>query len=143
MLAGTDYADRLDLERTIYRFFLYLDERRYDDLCALMAPNGVWYRQGKALRGPVEVLEALKLRPAGATTRHLITNVIVDMIDDTHAQATHYLAVFFHGAEKPPSLPVPIELPRHISIFREEFTRTTSDGWRVAAMSEIPTFAKT
>ncbi len=142
MLTGTDHADRLDIERQIYRFFLYLDERRYDDLCALMAPRGVWHRQGKALQGPGEVLEALKLRPAGATTRHLITNVIVDMVDTTRAQVTHYLAVFFHGAEKPPSLPVPIELPRHISIFREEFVRTP-DGWRVAEMSEIPTFAKT
>jgi hypothetical protein len=141
MLAGTEYADRLDLERIIYRFFLFLDERCYEDLSTLMAPHGLWHRQGKALRGPGEVLEALKSRPAGATTRHLITNVVVDVIDNTHAQVTHYLAVFFHGAQEPPSLPVPIELPRHISIFREEFIRT-SDGWRVAQMSEIPTFAK-
>jgi hypothetical protein len=141
MLDG-EHADRLDIERLIYRFFLHLDERRYADLCALMAPRGVWHRQGKALQGPDEVLDALKLRPAGATTRHLITNVIVDITGAASAEATHYLAVFFHGADTPPSLPVRIELPRHISIFSEKFVRT-ADGWRVAEMSEIPTFAKT
>jgi hypothetical protein len=53
------------------------------------------------MRGPpinvaaIEVLEALKFRPAGATTRHLITNVIVDVIDDTHTQATHYICAGF------------------------------------------------
>lgn len=136
-----DHADRLDIERLIYRFFLNLDERRYADLADLMAPDGVWHRQGKALKGPDQVLEALKLRPAGAVTRHLITNVVVDLVDDARGHATHYLAVFFHGAEKPPTLPVPLELPRHISIFRETFVKRTN-GWRVAEMSEIPTFAR-
>lgn len=136
-----DHADRLDIERTIYRFFLFLDERRYGDIAALMASDGVWHRQGKALRGPGDVMEALKLRPAGATTRHLITNVIVDVTGETSADATFYLAVFFHGADAPPTLPVAIELPRHISIFNAKFTRDTA-GWRVAQMSEIPTFAR-
>lgn len=140
-MTETDHTDRLDLERLIYRFFFFLDERRYGDLAALMAPDGVWHRQGKALRGSDQVMEALKKRPAGATTRHLITNVVIDVIDRTHAEATYYLAVFFHAADTPPKLPVPIELPRHISIFREKFVRTEA-GWRVSDMSEIPTFAR-
>jgi ketosteroid isomerase-like protein len=47
-MSTTDHADRLDIERLIYRFFLFLDERSYDDLSALMAPDGVWHRRGKS-----------------------------------------------------------------------------------------------
>jgi len=137
----TDHADRLDIERLISRFFLFLDERRYGDLSALMSPDGVWHRQGKALRGPGDVTEAMKSRPGGATTRHLVTNFVIDVTDSTHAEATFYLAVFFHGADTPPKLPVPLELPRHISIFSAKFVRGAS-GWKVADLSEIPTFAK-
>ena len=140
-MTTSDHADRLDIERLIYRFFLFLDERRYADLSGLMAPDGVWHRQGKVLRGPGDVMDALKLRPGGATTRHLITNVVVDVTDSARAEATFYLAVFFHGADVPPKLPVPIELPRHISIFNAKLARGAS-GWSVADLSEIPTFAK-
>jgi hypothetical protein len=96
---------------------------------------------GKVLRGPNDVREALKLRPAGATTRHLITNVVIDVTNSTRAEATFYLGVFFHASDVPPKLPVPIELPRHISIFNASFARGAS-GWSVAELSEIPTFAK-
>lgn len=136
-----DHAERFEVERLIYRFFLSLDERRYGDVAVLMAPDGVWHRQGRELRGPGDVMEALKLRPGGATTRHLITNVIVDITDVGQAEATFYLAVFFYGADVPPKLPVPIELPRHVSIFSARFTRANAD-WRVSHMSEVPTFAK-
>lgn len=57
-------------QQAILRFYSALDRSDYDSLAAAMAPEGVWHRQGRALRGPDEVLAAVRasVRP-GASRR--------------------------------------------------------------------------
>src|SRR5450759_1230854 len=87
------------VQRVVHDFFRSLDDCQYEALTALMAPDGVWYRQGKELRGLSMVMEAMKERPAGLTTRHIVSNFAVDIADQNHATASHYLTVFAHTAE--------------------------------------------
>jgi hypothetical protein len=128
-----------DIEQMIFRFFLHLDEQEYDQLSSLMAPTGTWLRNNVLLRGPQDVRDAMRSRPIGFTTRHLITNVIVDVTDPDHADVTFYMTVFVHSGDKKPTGTVKMDVPMHVSIFRQKVVRT-SDRWRIAELSGTPTF---
>ncbi len=144
-MSSTKTADATvahDIQDLIYRFFLYLDEQNYDQLTKLMAPTGIWHRNGQALKGPEGVMEAMKTRPLGFTTRHLITNIMVNAADADHAAATFYMTVFAHTADVKPTGPVHIQLPVHVSIYREKFVRTPQ-GWRIAELEGTATFHRT
>jgi hypothetical protein len=138
--ATDQYATiRHEVQDVILRFFLHLDEQEYEPLAQLMAPEGTWLRNGVLLKGPEGVLEAMRARPAGFTTRHLITNIIIDASGEDRADATYYMTVFVHTGEARPAGPVPIDLPFHVSVFREKFARTPQ-GWRIAELSGTATF---
>lgn len=73
-----DEADRCACARVTLSFFHALDTRRYEDVAAFMAPDGIWLRQGAELEGPAAVLAALQARPASRTTCHVVTNLRVE-----------------------------------------------------------------
>src|SRR5437868_6170271 len=100
-----------DIEQMIFRFFLHLDEQQYDEVSQLMAPTGTWFRNNVLLKGPEGVREAMRARPAGFTTRHLITNIVVDIADADHADVTYYMTVFVHAGETRPTGPVKMDVP--------------------------------
>jgi SnoaL-like domain len=85
--------------RTIVRFFGALGERRYEEVGALIAADGIWLRQGQELQGPTEVRTALAKRPRDLTTVHGITNLLVDASTDGTAQATIFVIVFAQQGE--------------------------------------------
>ena len=136
---AVDGSVQHQIERIIYLFFRYLDDQRYDDLAALFAPDGIWHRAGKALRGPKGVMEAMAHRPVGFTTRHLITNVVIDAADANEVIAFYYMTVFVHEGTERPKEPVPLQLPLHVSVFEQKFSRSAA-GWLIQGLSGVPTF---
>ena len=56
MSPSFDDADYHACARATLSFFHALDTRRYEDVAALMARDGVWLRQGVELAGPAAVL---------------------------------------------------------------------------------------
>jgi SnoaL-like protein len=120
-----------DVEKVALRFFHYLDGGDYQKLAALFAADGVWHRQGTALRGPGAVLEAMHARPAGIVTQHYAE----------HAEATLYLAVFAHSGGADAKPPAPMELPIQVAIYREKLVRS-DDGWRIAEITSQQKFKR-
>ncbi len=128
-----------EIERIIYLFFRYLDDQRYDELSALFAPQGIWHRAGKTLLGPKGVREAMEQRPVGFTTRHLITNIVVDAVSTDEVHASYYMTVFVHeGAERAKGA-VPLKLPLHVSVFDQRFVRSGGQ-WLIQGLSGVATF---
>lgn len=115
------------------RFFHHLDRREYEQLAALMAEDGVWMRQGTALTGSAAVLDTLCARPAGLTTRHLLSNIVVDLLDEGAAAHVGYeLSVFTQDGTAP---------ARHATILTGE-DRLEHDGtaWRIRLKEARPLF---
>jgi len=125
-----------DAGKTVLRFFHCLDDANYDGLVGLMAPDGVWHRQGKELKGRAAIMEAMKARPAGLATQHNATTLVVDAVDADHATATVYLVVFAgqggSGA---------VELPNLVGVYREKLVRL-AEGWRIAEITSQPRFRR-
>ena len=101
----------LAAERLIARLYHALDTHQPDVLGTLFAPDGVWHRQGKALKGPNGIVEELRLRPKGRTTLHIVSNFIADAIGDREMQTTYYLTVFRHDTDGEVKLPIAMTLP--------------------------------
>lgn len=135
------HAVEHEAARVLLRFFHNLDSRQYDALSALMASDGVWNRQGKALRGPAMVLEAMRARPKNATTHHVVTNLVVDAVDERHAEAIFYVTVFAPSGAIPESGPGPMELPFTVGTYREKLV-LAGEGWRIAEISSQTTFKR-
>jgi hypothetical protein len=91
-----DDADRHACARATLSFFHALDTRRYEDVAALMAPDGVWLRQGAELAGPAAVLAALQARPAARTTCHVVTNLRVEPAQAEAAGEPLRASVYFY-----------------------------------------------
>ncbi|MGE8620384.1 MAG: nuclear transport factor 2 family protein [Achromobacter spanius] len=137
-------------EAVVLTFFHALDTRRHDAAAALMAPEGVWMRQGKRLCGPQEVLAALNARAAERSTCHVITNLRLEAVDKADDQgdnkADDRSSV---PASNPPRATVGYFLTAYDSVPQEQggaprlvsirecrdVLVATPDGWRLADKS--------
>lgn len=81
--------------QTIHQFFRHLDHAEFVELAKLFTPEGVWFRMGKANVGAEAILSALAGRPTNLTTRHNVSNVLID-ISKTSVEAKYYVSVFDH-----------------------------------------------
>jgi hypothetical protein len=118
------------------RFYRYLDDRNDDGLAALFSSGGVWLRQGKTLSGHEQIMAALQARSPTLLVRHLVTNVVVDMLDPRTAAVSAYLVVVVlrhdNGAEL--ARPVAIGAAPTLHTVRSEF-RHGPQGWRMVRMN--------
>ena len=126
----TELQAVIGCQQAIHRFYAALDASDMTTVSAAMADDGVWLRQGEALRGPVAVQAALARRPAGCRTAHLVQNLVVDVIDPDHAQAQFMTLVYRHDADAPLPGAAPLGAPLSISFHRERLVRTDSGAWK-------------
>jgi ketosteroid isomerase-like protein len=113
------------------RFYAALDASDFDSVAAAMLPEGVWYRQGNALKGPTAVRAALANRPQGRTTAHLVQNLVVDLEADNTATVRYMTLVYRCDAPLPVSLPVPLGSPLSIAFNEDRLQRDGSGQWCV------------
>jgi hypothetical protein len=112
-----------EVERAIMAFYHALDSSDFAYLEAILTPDGVWHRQGKALKGAAMIRQAMKERDPGARTRHLVTNLLIDKATESEAEARYYMTAF--RADGDPARPKPdkIELPRGIGSYKVKLAR--------------------
>ena len=95
-----------------------------------MAPEGVWHRQGRALRGPDEVLAAVRQRPPGRVTAHLVQNLVVDLMNEDEATARYLSLVYRHDGPAGADEPAPLSAPLSISAGNDRLRRANGE-WLV------------
>jgi hypothetical protein len=121
-------------------FFNRLDDRRSEDVANLMAPEGVWLRQGRELRGAAMVFEAMNQRSQTVNTRHLMTNQELTATGADAVEGRFVATIYAHDSGKPQAVGK-LEGPRSIAVFEVKFCRTT-DGWRIAHLSNRRVFKR-
>jgi uncharacterized protein (TIGR02246 family) len=105
------------------RFFRCLDRQQYDELADLFAPDGAWIRQGAELRGREAIVAVLAQRPAALVTRHLVSNVWVDVVTEDAAHVHYDVSVYAQTGTS---------TPRHAQILSgiDRLIRV-GDAWRI------------
>lgn len=82
------------IKNLTHEFFRALDMREHAAASRLMAPEGVWLRQGEKLTGPAAVLAALDKRPANRLTCHVVSNFQVRRREAERVELLYYLAAY-------------------------------------------------
>ncbi|OYZ42060.1 MAG: hypothetical protein B7Y31_05545 [Novosphingobium sp. 16-62-11] len=114
-------AAEADCARLIALYANLNDEARWDDVAALYAEDGVMFRPtapDAGVEGREAILAAFKARPP-RTTRHVCSNVVIDVESDTTARGTSAM-LLFTGEGAP-----------LVGSFHDRFI-LTDDGWRFA-----------
>jgi ketosteroid isomerase-like protein len=108
-------------------FANHIDARRYDDVLDLFAEDGILDRMGQELVGREAIAGFLAARPQDVETRHLCTNISVEIHDANEGVGSSYV-LFVRG--KPQDGPSRIEGPPSVVEYHDRFTRTAA-GWRI------------
>lgn len=121
MNADDRRAAEADCARLIALYANLNDEARWDEVAALYAEDGVMFRPtapDAPVAGREEILAAFKSRPP-RTTRHVCSNVVIDVESETTARGTSAM-LLFTGEGAP-----------LVGSFHDLFV-LTGDGWRFA-----------
>lgn len=106
-----------------------IDFRDYDTFVDLFTEDGE-LDTGTVLKGRAAIREAISHRPDELRSRHVITNVFVDVLSDTEARGISYLTLYRHvGPESLKNGPVPLTGPAAVGHYEDRFVKTP-EGWR-------------
>ncbi len=119
-------------ERLIVEYCRRVDFGSAGRIAELFTEDGTWEGTDLVLTGREEIRDWFQRRE-GVTrrvSRHVCTNVGIDVVTDDEAQGLCYLINYRHDRrEGDTTVPVPADHPKYVGELRDRFRRTP-DGWR-------------
>lgn len=129
--ADRDAIDR-ECSRLVVAYSHFIDFGEAARVAELFAADGVWESIENTMRGQEEIRRGFGERQRNATraSRHVCTNLAVDVIDADTAEGLVYFTLFRHDGDTG-GRPAPLNGPLMVGQYRDRFVRT-ADGWRIA-----------
>jgi hypothetical protein len=112
----------------------YMDIGQFDDFAAQFTEDGEFVRPStypsSPLIGRTEIARVLQERFGGFTSRHICSNLIVDVLNESKATAT---SSFLHLSDNGDGSTPPISLKSSFRSMGEYFDEyfNTAQGWRI------------
>jgi uncharacterized protein (TIGR02246 family) len=123
----------------VTRYTHLVDEGHASEVADLFTADGVWSSPETKLDGREAIRAAfLRREKSGRTSRHICTNVGIDVEDEAHATGLCYLTLFRTDTAATPARGT---MPDLVGVYRDRFVRT-EDGWRIAARVTEVTFIR-
>jgi len=120
--------------RLVLRSLRAFDDRDWIAYADLFAADGVFIRANapaEPLVGRAAIRQALEERPASRLTRHLCTNLEIDVLDEEHARGFCYLLLYAGDATQPEAVGGrQADGVQRIGEYRDAFVHT-AEGWRI------------
>ncbi|MBL7176621.1 MAG: nuclear transport factor 2 family protein [Desulfobacteraceae bacterium] len=113
----------------------YVDFQEYEQFVELFAPDGELNVTGRPVIGHENLTKAMAMRSDSLRSRHVLTNIYTNVIDEDHAEGISYLTLYRHeGGDHRSDDEGPREItgPAAIGHYRDKFIRT-DEGWRFAS----------
>lgn len=120
--------------QVLYKYSYAQDMRDADGITETFADNGVWQSGQSSATGREAIAakaKAYMMSEGYFTSRHVISNVIIDVKDRDHASGTAYISDYFYDPKKLSE--AKFIAPVLIGIYSNEYVRTAK-GWRLASM---------
>jgi hypothetical protein len=83
-----DHEAEMACQRLVIASYSLMDQGRYEETAALFTQDAIWVRGGKPVSGRDAILASLNQRPDADLSRHLVTNILVDLMSDSEGTAT-------------------------------------------------------
>ena len=122
-----------ECQRLVHRYYHHVDHYEYEQAVALFTPDVDWIALGVKLDGRDEILQGLYGGLGAGTIRHVLSNIVVDVIDENHAKGRVYGTLYSSPdirSDQHDGL-IAFEGPTQIVDGRDEYTRT-DEGWRIS-----------
>ena len=143
-----DELDRIRVERSCERlineYSRLVDFGEAASVADLFTEDATWEGTDLLLTGREEIRAWFAKREAVArrVSRHVFTNVMIDVTSPTEATGLSYMINYRHDrTEGDESLPVVMEVPKWMGEAHDTF-RLTDDGWRFASRRVEPAFMR-
>lgn len=121
--------DEAACARLCVDFANHIDARRYAAWLELFTEDGVLDRMGTRVTGRAELARFLEARSATVETRHLCTNVRVEIASGDEATG-FCCALFFQGTPGEPGQPATLTGAPSVVEYHDRYRRTPQ-GWRI------------
>ena len=143
-----DELDRMLVERSCERlineYSRLVDFGEAASVADLFTEDARWQGTDLLLEGREEI-RAWFTKREGVTrrvSRHVFTNVTVEVLSATEAKSLSYMINFRHDrAEGDDTFPVPMEVPKWVGEAHDTF-RLTEEGWRFSSRLVVPSFIR-
>jgi hypothetical protein len=119
-------------ERLIVRYCQLVDFGNATQIADLFCEDGEWHGVDLDLQGRDQIRAWFSERQqlTRRVSRHLCTNVAVDVLSGDEARSLCYMVNYRHDSrDGDPQLPVTLEVPKFVGELHDRF-RLTADGWR-------------
>lgn len=121
--------------KLVNQFSCFNDRRDFEALSNLFTEEGAFARPTDPenfVEGRENILAAFNARPFDRITRHLISNVIIDVEDATLARGVCYATLFMAPADaESANFGVQANASQLVGEFRMQFSLTEA-GWKIA-----------
>lgn len=122
-----------DCQKLVRQYYRHVDQREFDKACALFTEDIDWWSMGVQMHGRDEILKSLPPSLGKGTIRHVVTNMVVNVVDEDHAESNFYHTIYFQPEAEFETHdgPIPFEGPHRTHDQHDWYVRT-DDGWRIA-----------
>ena len=141
-----DDLQRLLIERACARLIVeychFVDHGEAAKIAEQFTADGVWTSPGNTYDGRAAIAEAFRRRQDNAArmSRHVCSNLLVNVIDENNATGVVYLTLYRHDGETNRRTS-PADVPDIVGEYRDTFVRT-ADGWRFKRRETHVSFSK-
>lgn len=130
-------ADFVECQRLAIASYSLMDQGRYEETVALFSDDAVWVRGGKPFQGRESILAALNQRPGTMVSRHLVTNVLIELTGVDEAKATACF-VPLRGSRRDDGT---VQMPAIGDVGDLAFTfRREAEGWKITHLQPQTVF---
>ncbi|HEY5334136.1 MAG TPA: nuclear transport factor 2 family protein [Solirubrobacterales bacterium] len=143
-----DELDRMLVERSCERLIMeysrLVDFGEAAAVADLFTEDARWEGTDLLLTGREEIRAWFEKREAVArrVSRHVFTNVMIDVVSPTEARGLSYMINYRHDRQEgDETMPVVMEVPKWMGEANDTF-RLTEDGWRFASRLVVPAFMR-
>jgi hypothetical protein len=121
-----------DCQKLVRQYYSHVDQREFDKAVQLFTPDVEWYSMGVNLHSRDDILEALKPALGTGTIRHVVTNMVVKVVDENHAESDFYHTIYYQAEAEFETHdgPIPFEGPHRTHDQHDWYVRT-DDGWKI------------
>jgi hypothetical protein len=123
-----------ECEKLSIAYARHVDFKQYDEFVQLFAEDGE-LNTVQPVKGRENLTRAMAARPDALRSRHVLTNIYINVIDEDHAEGISYLSLYRHtgeGIAGDDQSPRTISGPAAIGHYADKFIRT-DEGWRFAS----------
>ena len=134
MTRDEERAIEWDCQKVMRQYYHHVDHHEFDEAVKLFTEDVTWSVMGINLKGRDEILEALHGGLGDDTIRHVLTNVLVTVIDKNNAELWNYTTNYYsrEGRREDMDRPLRFEGPHRLGDMFAKLRRV-GDEWKIAA----------